>query len=279
MFTACHAAVRTEVGAPIAELLLPLLVLDTLCFGDAARDQSAVVNEMKDALSFGSVEFKSEMSIVDRQKAVRVVIRLLNVLQTWMVQEVEQNHSKKLRQDSMDVDSPTRSAMLESGENWPIDTSLMCIEDTLKDIPLSLRSQAALQVGMYAQALQFVEMDAREQHAPYVYGGRSRSSEANNPEFRQSNCALRGEQKRQAKDILSVLKDYDTMSALADEMVGTSAIEQLRDSIRLKEAIGDWEGAVQDYERASQLCSTEVEKVEFLRGSMRCMLALGQFER
>jgi tetratricopeptide (TPR) repeat protein len=277
-FLACRSAVRSEVGASTAEFLLPLLVLHSLCFGTPS-DQTAVMNEIRDALSFDHEDCPSFMAMVERQKAVRTIITVLTTLQNWRLQEIEQNNAKRLRSNVSGPEVPLGTTILDGGDVWPMDPSAMSIEDTMKLIPLSLRARAAFRVGMFAQALQFAEMHAREQSSPYIFGGTNSLSETKEHERHRAAGILCGEEKTLVKDILTELKDYDTMSSLADDLIGTNSLDRIRDSLRLKEALGDWEGALQDFVRASQLSPSNQAKGDFLRGSLRCMLELGQYER
>jgi hypothetical protein len=73
------------------------------------------------------------------------------------------------------------------------------------------------------------------------------------------------------------------MTSLRNDEVLADPLASARDSIRQKEAAGDWEGALHDYERAQQLRSrasaNHVDKDATLQqGVLRCLLELGHFE-
>jgi hypothetical protein len=80
------------------------------------------------------------------------------------------------------------------------------------------------------------------------------------------------------KEVLADLNDYETMSSIEDHTLLVDPSARIRGSIRQKEATGDWEGALQDYERAQQLDGPVNRNPLTQRGALRCMLKLGRLE-
>ena len=77
-FFACRTAVRTQAGLKVAEFILPLLVLDRICFA-TPKDEEVIRREFLKVLSFGSTPTAS-MEKTEREKAVNAVFNVVDTL-------------------------------------------------------------------------------------------------------------------------------------------------------------------------------------------------------
>jgi serine/threonine-protein kinase ATR len=275
LFFACRTAVRTTAGLSTSEFLLPVLVLDRLCFGNS-QDEHIVISEIRDALTTTQSDIYS-MDLSELQKAVNVVFTVIDTLQRWAEEETEKRHhiSRKGASSSHSVSALNAQP---AGNLWPLDDSIMRIEDMLLALPLSLRAQAAAKIGMNARALRLLEMAARESIVDVVFNGACRSSNELEGKWHKSCAAgnFSPVETDRVNNVLAELQDYETMGAL--ESNTSDPLSSAKDCIRLKEAGGDWAGALPDYERALQLNSTCPLDMVLQRGSLRCLLELGHYE-
>jgi len=216
----------------------------------------------------------TRMNQIDRRKAVSSVFLVLDLLQHWAEPETEHRFTKKTQPIASDS-SKNPQLPIQSLDIWLQEEPAMRIGDLVGAIPLELRAHAASCVGMHACALRFLEMASRLRVADITFGpdgpdsiGHFRNRSPAAGKCPESNATL-------MKDILASLNDYETMSSLGDDNFGTSPSTRVRDSIRQKEALQDWEGALQDYERAQQL---NVNDPSLQLGSLHCLLELGHFE-
>lgn len=270
----------------LAEFILPLLVLDRMCYGNS-NDERAVVQEFLDVLDFSSEaqpgSWKSKMSQTERQKAVNAVFMVLDTLQYWSERETEEryHHSR----------SPARSTrnLLEGEDDevqnacWLWDESHAAINGLLRAVPLSLQANAAAAVGMHARALRLMEMAARAEVVQAVYDNETidiADTKLGDKEVIEGQKSIRtqlikADDINLFKQILGHLNDCETMEGVAST---SDASSPAVDGIRVREAKGDWAGASYDYERALQLNESVGSRLELERGSLRCLLELGQFE-
>ena len=257
----------------MSEFLLPLLILDRICFG-SGEDKAFVMQEFQDVMAFdGSRDWESAMSIVERQKAVSVLFVVLDTLTFWSEVEVEKKHGKgssRVRPPADDL--PGRMI----GGNWPLDESIMGIEDVTKEVSLPLQARAAAGVGMYARSLRLLEMASRDSVTDELYN--IRENPTSDMVLKSSAGICPSSEVDTMKDVLAALGNYDTVSVLSGRPGGDPRGRVL-DSIRLKEARNDWEAALQDYERAHQMEAMVDQKSHLRRGTLRCLLELGQLER
>lgn len=274
MFHACRTAVRTNAGLGVTEFLLPILVLDRFCFGNA-NDERTILQEFRSVLNFESGE-EQRMSHTERQKAVNAVFSVLDTLQLWAEEETERSHQTSRNHSSVSNDSRMFGAESQN-DDWSQSESLLRIEDLLKGIPLALRAKAAAQIGMNARAVRLLEMAARQSVVDDVFNGSPTEQTCNQFRSRAAGSCPSTELNLM-KDVLAALHDYETMSALDDDHIGSDPRVCVKDSIRQKEASGDWEGALQEYERALQLIGPGPDEVSFRQGALRCLLELGYFE-
>jgi hypothetical protein len=275
VFYACRTALRTQAGNRVAEFLLPLLVLDCLCFGNG-QDRAMLLAEMRDVLFVGNNGdvLNEFISLTDRRNAVNTIFSLIDNLQQWIEPESDVRYSKRASSPGKaDVDSTKLKYVLDC--DWNFDEAAMRIEDMMNELPLYLRGKAAFNVGMHANALRCLEMASRLTVAGTIFG-----HEVDNISFhKQSRSRAAGccpeEGLSLLKDVLASLNDYETIAALVDDDVWAAPNTRTNDSIRQKEALQDWQGALHGYERAQQLNPCEPT----LRiGIIRCLLELGHFD-
>jgi FAT domain len=271
LFYACRTAVRSTAGLSTAEFLLPLLVLDGICFGNV-EDRRILIDEMRDALASPLCE-SSTMDWTERQKAVNAVFSVIDTLLLW----AEETHEKRHQKSKTGVSSKTE-AEKNTWSGKDADDIVFQIDAELPRIPLSLRAQAAAKTGMNARALRLVEIAVREAAAGSVFNGGEQSNDDLDWKWHRSRAAgiLRGKELDLLNGILAELQDYETMGAL--EQNASDPLSNARDGIRYKEAKGDWSGALPDYERALQLSSDGLRDPVLQRGCLRCLLELGQYE-
>ncbi|KAL3944314.1 MAG: hypothetical protein SGBAC_001607 [Bacillariaceae sp.] len=286
-FYACRTAIRTQAGVPLAEFILPLLLLDRLCFGSDLEEE-AIRTEV---LAVFSSESKrtTGMNHSDQQRAVNVIFVMMDTLQYWEEREIE-DRFKVSRSNSTSSRRRTTGSKATNDDSkkagsWPADMSISRIEDLLSTIPLSVQAAGAARVGMHARALRLLEMAGRLNKVEEIFessSGKGKGGKHTSIERESFRCgdALVASANDAAlmKEILARLDDCETMLALGGDALTASPSLQARDSIRQKEASGDFEGALQDYERAMQLEHTTVKDIGLRRGILQCQLELGQFE-
>ena len=281
LFHACRTAVRTHAGTRVMEFLLPILVLDRLVFGDTT-DEQALVSEMTSALALDS-STAPNMNHTERQRAVNTVFTVLDTLQLWADEETEGRHKKEEAPDAnKDKGNDQDPAKAQEETGWSAETSILRIGDMFENLPLSMRARAAAKVGMNARALRFLELASRKVVVGYLFNHNS-GDDGIQPMAHSSDFRRRSRASGQCppseftlmKDVLAALYDYETMASLEEHSFNSEPIARAIGSIRLKEAAGDWEGALQDYERTLQLGKDDLS---LQRGSLRCLLELGQLD-
>ena len=85
-FYSCRTATRSETGLNVAEFIVPLLVLDRLCFGKQG-EKKLIVDEF---LLLLKNETKL-MPINDRQKALNAFFSVVDTLSHWADRETEES--------------------------------------------------------------------------------------------------------------------------------------------------------------------------------------------
>ncbi|KAL7571763.1 hypothetical protein ACA910_002855 [Epithemia clementina (nom. ined.)] len=265
IFYACRTALRTQYSN-VAEFILPVLVLDRLCFGDAV-DEQVVVQEMTDVLTLKEPSMKTG----DSQLAVNAIFTIVDTFQFWLEQDVEERCRRVPTAD-------TNSGQCE----WRQDESTMRIEDILERVPFPMQARAAGNVGMNARSLRLFEMASRSSVADIVYGavGSDSSGTLRTPFGRSSRAAgvCPADCIEQMKGVLSSLDDHETLVSLSTPEVKAQHRMKIQDSIREKVALQDWSGVLQEHERALQMESDVHEKVPHQKGLLECLLELGQYE-
>jgi serine/threonine-protein kinase ATR len=273
LFHSCRTALRTSTGLGVADCLLPYLVLDCLCFG-SGHDRAMLLLEMRDVLTYDvNGDLKNEtMSLADRRNAVSKVFEVVDILQLWIEPEADIRFSRRYQIPSKE-NSQTARPILSVG-SWRRDESTMRIEDMLNELPLELRGKASFSVGMHANSLRCLEMASRLTVAGNVFGDEV-TLQANKHSRSRAAGSCPKEVVALLKDVLASLNDYETITALVDDNVWDSPNERTRDSIRQKEALHDWQGALHDYERAQQL---NIDDPSMRTGILKCLLELGHFD-
>lgn len=276
VFFACRTALRTQAGLGVAEFLLPILILDRLCFG-SGQDQTTLLTEIKEVLTFipSKAGHTPIMSHTDRRKAVSTIFSVLDLLQCWVEPEIESKYGKKARRpgaNHVDLLSPSTPS---SDCDWQQYESAMRIDDMIAKVPLTLRAKAAAFVGMHASALRFLELASRSTVAAEVFGECSTYVASRNQNRSRAAGSCPEAALNLMKDVLGSLNDYETMSTLCDDDIWATPQARARDSIRQKEALRDWQGALHDYERAQQF---NLHDPVMNVGVLRCLLELGHFE-
>jgi FAT domain len=269
LFFACRTALRTQAGVHVAEFLLPFLVLDRLCYGNG-HDQTVLLSEIHAALTFdeNDNDCVPKMNMPDRRKAVSVLFSVLDQMEFWVCPETELRYEKKKQNREM----PRAPNLIVF--DWQQYEATLRIDDMLSKIPLTLRASAAAKVEMHACALRNLEMASRKTVAAVIFG---RESNYMHRKPSRSRAAGRGKDSDIClmKDVLASLQDYETMSALVEDDLWAKPEDRAIDSIRRKESLQDWQGALHDYERAQQL---NRNNVSLRQGAIRCLLELGHFE-
>ena len=253
-------------GLDVAEFLLPALVLDRICDGVPIED------EIVEALTFDS-SCRTTMGDSERQKVVATLLDLVDTLQLWFETE---SVAKKSRASSRGTGTTWKTSPSGNGHHWNIDICKDSIKTFVENIPLSTRAKAAAAVGMHARALRLFEMLARSKVAKIVFD----AAPGEHPKRSRPRAAGRNEDAdmHYMKETLGALNDYDTMSCLMEDGNTTNPTARIRGGIKLKEVSSNWEGALQDYERALQLQDTNNMDPELQKGALRCLLELGQFK-
>lgn len=275
MFFSCRTAVKTRAGLNVAEFLMPVFVLDLLCNG-GTQDENFILQEFLNVLTFDSESpSRNLMSHTERQNAVNLVFSVIDMLKSWADAEAEKKFSTTNK--STPVKRTAGAERTCSEDVWPADESIMRIEDFLGHIPYAKLACAAAVVGMHARALLTLEMAARQTVSLSVFGSDEAVEEGawKRTRSRASGSCVPSELSLM-KEVLVTLNDHETVTALCDDEVRTDPLSSARDSIRQKEASADWEGAMQDYERAQQLAGQRDPALQ--RGALRCLLELGHFE-
>jgi serine/threonine-protein kinase ATR len=282
LFFACRTAVRTKSGLEVAEFLLPLLVLDRVCFGNA-QDEETIRQEIVFVLDF-KASGRVIMNQTERQKAVNVVLTVVDTLRFWAERETEERHKSSRATPAVSVKGARRPlGDLANSSNWPADEALNRIAEVLDTIPLSLQADAAVNVGMHARSLRLLEMAARQHVVDQIFNSDSESVD-DKPGADTAGLKMVGQHFTMGvnlnlmKDVFAQLDDSETLAAVGEEFSFADPSAHVRDSIRRKEASGDWEAALQEYERALQLEGDERRDPMMERGSLQCLLEIGQFE-
>lgn len=283
LFHACRSAIRSPAGLTLAEFLLPLLILDMLCFG-STTDADLTIKELKGILSQRSDSKKSpfNMESNDLQRAFNTVFMALDTLQVWADRETEEKYERNSKRNFLNRSTSESNEVDDDPFSWPPDDSIERINDLLNELPYSLCSEAAASVGMDARAIRYMELEARSKIAKSIY------DEGTDEDYRimgpgkalaPINCVDLALFQR----LLGKLHDFDTMKIISREReLTTPNYFNTTDSAREREVYRDWMGALQGYERALQLTRySPVDSethLELKKGMMRCLLELGQFE-
>ena len=275
----------------IIKFLLPLLVLDSICFGDE-YDRKTAVGELKAALFFGSEKIP-KMEKVELQKAVAIVFLIIETLQFWAETEIEERYKAQKKSAKAAVmgrkGGRSRAELSEESSEWPSDASVAAIEELLKAIPLESCAKAAFKVGMFAQSLRFLEVDARKKAVDELYDVFIQDDENSDTHFTKNRVVgtshLKGMDVNLAHRLFGELQDCDSMMAITKYCNEQNIIEKIRE----KALSGDWYGVSQKCEQALQIKTTagkrsfhqsdiESEDAEIRKYHLKALLELGLLE-
>ena len=284
-FFACRIAVRSLAGLETAEFILPLLVLDRICFGSVEEFESICQEFLR------ILDFDSDSSLMDsseRQKAVGGFFAMIDTLENWAEVEAEQRYRSKHSSSSKRSSRGNARQNSNSRENenslsnWPADDTITQIEELISRIPLIDQARAATKVGMHAKGLRLLELVARKNVVEEFFESSSDDKtgeiSASGNLFQQ--CLLKNADAELMKSILSNLNDCETLNVIGEASYLVNPLLQVADSIQWKEASGNYEGALRDYERAIQVRRVDNSYTEssIEKGALDCMLKLGRFE-
>lgn len=270
LFHSCRSAIRSQAGIGVAEFILPVLILDTICFGEDC-DQDIVVSEILAALSFTTSSI-SLMDLREREKTVNAVFNVLDVIRHWMENEMEQmppssaNKAKRGQRQSC------------NGDSWPVEESISKISHFIKRIPSSACAIAASSVGMNARALRFLEIESRAKCGLHIRRGSDYAS--NGTKYLKSEY-IHGIDLELAQTLLGKLNDFDTMVVVTQKghHRQSGLTRRLAEEAAERELYGDIEGSCQAYE---QLLDTrlnkELDRLTAQKGLLRCLLKLGRLD-
>jgi serine/threonine-protein kinase ATR len=269
LFYACRSAIRSEAGIGILEFLLPLLVLDTICFGgDAGR--VATADEMRGVLSCCLNGHKA-MDKMELQKAIAVVFMIIETFQSWADVEIEDRFSSQRSSKSYNPRETRNSKDLEEKSDWPSEISVELIGELLKKIKLSLCAKAAAHAGMFAQSLRFLEVQARKSNANDLYDATVSIGIDDKESIKPVTSHLPHTSYGQGIDLslahllFGELNDCDSMNAVSKCRRQPDIIENIRE----KEAYTDWDGVLRLCEQASQIRLLQKNKEEHMHNYIR----------
>ncbi len=248
LFYACRSAIRTEAGIGILEFLLPLLILDNICFGDI-RDRNTVLVELKEVLSCCS-ECPERLDKIELQKSVAVVFMVIETFQRWVDTEIEEKYSKQRASRSYST-KPSRVSGENPKSTWSPDDSVGLIEELLDKIPLALCAKAAYHVGMFAQSLQYLEIESRKRNVRNIYELVSEEQKDDSSIEGKSHSmnSYEGVDLSLAHILFGELNDCDSMQAVSRCRKRQDIIETIRE----KEATAEYADVLALCEQASQV--------------------------
>ena len=284
-FYAMRSAVRSPSAVDIVEFLLPLLVLDRLCFGND-EDKQIAMNELRAALSYNVNDhagLRPRLDSFEMTKVVGVALMIIDTLNLWAEKEIE-SRSKVVRGETQMSLPLTIGGSLSFRGNefeWDAEESVGYILDLMTEIPLSLRADAASSVGMYARALQLIEIHCRSFETAETFDEPLVVEENDSSRMQRNSIDgyhLEGANFVLVHKVLGELKDFDSMKSVAQFCERKGTKRMLLDQIREKEISGDWIGALYLYEQALQIDEQNENKVSLELGLVNALLQLGQLE-
>lgn len=269
-FFACRTAVKTPVGLDTAEFLLPLLVADRIYFGSSEEFKS-ICQEFLDLLDFDSNGPKSPMDHSDRQKAVSGFFSMFDTMTFWAERETEERHRSKRMSTSLSSRGSGKTTEIGSiGSHWPAEETITRIYELIGSIPLHAQAKAAAKVGMHARALRLLEMADRKESVEEIF--ESSSSDVGVLQtIGRTHIDI-----NLLKSVLASYDDFETMNSVGDDPFSYNPLLHISRAIQRKEAVGEYEGALQDYERALHFQKDFDGSLE--KGALQCLLELGRFE-
>ncbi len=303
LFQACRAAIRSPSAVNVAEYLLPLLVLDGLCFGKK-EDRESIFQEIRDVLSYRNENFRfvepssqtanyksatysTSLCKNDYQKTVNTIFTALESLEIWC----ERHEKWEVLEISRKRKKKESEIFCKNDQSWPISESIKYIKQFKYEVPYILRATAAVQVGMYSRAMRYLEMNSRLVVVGHIFDDNDNvnSSEKMNQRPGGAIAPIQPSLLGLAQYVLGQLSDVDALAAIGRES-NRLGNQDLRDQAHQREVKGDWSGALQIYEQLLQLrgpCSQSNSQSDshsppnnfhLQRGMLRSLLELGQLE-
>jgi len=250
-----------------------------LCaFGDDL-DREAVANELKSVLTGAK---QSNMDKIELQKSVDAVFMALQILQHWGENEIEERY-KVQRSGKQSKSRPSTNSRASSESSvWPPDETVTAIENLLSFISFDLCAKAAAHVGMPAQSLRFLEMEARKLEAELIF-----DSIGQNDGDRGGNKSLNSRQLLKSTHIdrmdiglahrlFGELSDRNSMTAIARCREEISVFDQIHE----RQSYDDWDGVLRLCELASQIKSdsSDISTCNLENARIKALLELGHFD-
>lgn len=277
IFFSCRSAVRSEAGLGTLEFLLPLLVLDSVCFGEDL-DKNTTVNELKDVLLKSDV---AQMDKLERQKSVECVLTILQVLQYWAETEVEDRYKQKKQGKKGLIHSKGTLGSIDT-THWSSDEAISVIEELNDLIPQDICAVAASKAGMYAQALRFLEISSRKFEVKTVFddvGDGEDNNKTASSTKRYIQLLKSSHTERMdiglAHKLFAELGDRNSMTAVLQ----CREEQNIMDQILQKKSYEDWESLIRLCELASQMINVApLKRSMVLDSQMKALLKLGHFD-
>lgn len=274
-FFSCRSAVRSEAGLGTLEILLPLLVLDALCFGDDF-DRDSTVNELKDVLLNFDVP---AMDKLERQKSVECVFTILQILYYWAETEVEDRYKQMKQGKKVPNHSKGTSGSLDTSV-WSPDEAISVIEELNDLIAFDICAIAASKAGMHAQALRFLEMSSRKCEVKTVFDDFGDDADKSTGSAKGGKRLLRSSHTEGmdiglAHTLFAELGDRNSMTAILQ----CREEQNIMDQILQKKTYEDWQSLIRLCELASQMRHlSPLKKCVVLDSQMKALLKLGHFD-
>lgn len=280
MFYACRTVVRSEAGLNVAEFVLPLLVLDRICFGSPEEFED-IVREFLGVMQSGTSTISMTQS--DRQKAVNAFFSVIDTLSFWADRETEDSIRNKRTSTSTARGTSKRKLSdfaAGSSSDWSAEDCKTQILELTDRLPLALQAKAASEAGMHARALLLLEKDARKNDVGALYESKMHGSSSRGVGRETDGTrTLNGIDLKLMKKSLASLGDCDTMVVVGEEVFESSPLLDVSDRLLQKEESGDFEGSLQDYERLLQVDHVENgDRSRLERGALKSLVETGRFE-
>lgn len=276
IFYSTRSALRSDAGLGIVEFLLPYLILDSICFGDDL-DKQYTSNELTSVLMTFT---KCRMPKLELQKSISTVFFIMKLFQIWSENEIEERTKAQRTERDLNTVIQYENSNVDL---WSAEESILSIKDLLDSISLSACSEAAEFVGMFAQAIHFLEVDSRKKETQYLYDNPSQLDISNESaaitstvNWNPSVTHIKDMNLNRAHRLFSELEDLNSMAAIAKCRTETNLLSQIEE----KKSYEDWDSVLKLCELASQL-KLEIGALKMnniYQLQVRAMLELGQLE-
>jgi serine/threonine-protein kinase ATR len=278
MLYSCRTVVRSMAGSLVSEFIMPLLVLERLCYG-SVDDEHLIQKEFLDVFELSIAhcfDDSSRMGYSERQRAVNTAFLLIDVFKRWVDKETESSPIVETKLENEGL----RAAAISSKE-WNSVVAIEKVNDFLNFFPIDIMAKAAFTLGMHARALQCLETKARMTLVEPVFG-LTTTNESGDDDLIKINVQhgfgsylLLEIDLSLMKDVLGKLGDYSTSNAIPSNGFNFTYDSSV---VHEKESKGDWVGALNDYERAFRSQNSEKSDLILEKGTLCCLLSMGQYE-